>query len=78
MANTKILLPVVHAPSARADLELAEASVRAAEAALAIPFAAYEQLVVDYLEDEFIEIYDRPEVWEEMVTRVVDFLETLR
>ena len=34
--------------------------------------------MVDYLEDDFVEIYDRPEVWEEMVTRVVEFLETLR
>ena len=55
-----------------------ELAARAAEAAVAIPFAAYQQLVVDYLEDEFVEIYDRPEVWEEMVTTVVEFLETLR
>ena len=51
---------------------------KAVDAAFAIPFEAYEQLVVDYLEDEFVEIYDRREVWDEMVTRVVGFLETLR
>jgi hypothetical protein len=48
------------------------------DAAFAIPFAAFEELVVDYLEDEFVELYDRPEVWDEMVTRVAEFLEALR
>ena len=55
-----------------------ELAAKAADLAFSIPFAAYEQLVVDYLEEEFVEIYDRPEVWEEMVTRVAEFLETLR
>ena len=53
-------------------------AVKAVDAAFAIPFEAYRELVVDYLEDEFVEIYDRPEVWEEMVTRVAEFLEALR
>lgn len=53
-------------------------AAKAVDAAFAIPFEAYRELVVDYLEDEFVEIYDRPEVWEEMVTRVAEFLETLR
>jgi Domain of unknown function (DUF1814). len=53
-------------------------AAKAVDSAFAIPFEAYEELVVDYLEDEFVEIYDRPEVWEEMVTRVAEFLETLR
>lgn len=53
-------------------------AAKAVDAAFAIPFEAYRELVVDYLEDEFVEIYDRPEVWEEMVTRVAEFLEALR
>lgn len=55
-----------------------ELAARASEAAFAVPFEAYEQLVVEYLEDEFVEIYGRREVWEELVTRVGEFLETLR
>jgi hypothetical protein len=53
-------------------------AAKASDAAFAIPFEAYEELVVEYLEDEFVEIYDRREVWEEMVTQVAEFLETLR
>lgn len=55
-----------------------ELAGKASDAAFAIPFEAYEELVVEYLEDEFVEIYDRREVWDEMVTRVAEFLETLR
>ena len=55
-----------------------ETATKASDAAFAIPFEAYEELVVEYLEDEFVGIYDRPEVWEEMVTRVATFLEALR
>ena len=53
-------------------------AARALAAALSIPFEGFEELVVDYLEDEFVALYDRPEVWDEMVTRVREFLETLR
>lgn len=55
-----------------------ELAAKAIDAAFAIPFEAFQELVVDYLEDEFVDIYDRPEVWDEMVTRVGEFLETLR
>ena len=55
-----------------------ELAAKAVDAAFAIPFEAYEELVLEYLEDEFVEIYDRREVWDEMVTRVVEFLEKLR
>jgi hypothetical protein len=55
-----------------------ELATKARDAAFAIPFEAYEELVVEYLEDEFVEIYNRREVWDEMVTRVAEFLETLR
>ncbi len=52
--------------------------VRATDAAFAIPFAAFADLVVDYLEEEFVEIYNRREVWDEMVTTVAGHLERLR
>jgi len=55
-----------------------ELATKASAAAYAIPFEAYEELVVEYLEEDFVEIYDRREVWDEMVTGVVEFLETLR
>lgn len=51
---------------------------RAANAAFEIPFDAYRELVVDFLEDDFVAVYDRREVWEEMVTRVAQFLEALQ
>jgi hypothetical protein len=51
---------------------------KAAAAAFAIPFDAYRELVVDFLEDEFAELYDRREVWDEMILRVVGFLESLQ
>lgn len=51
---------------------------RAMNAAFSIPFEAYEELVVDYLEEEFVSIYGRQDAWDEMVTRVATFLETLR
>lgn len=51
---------------------------KAIDAAFAIPYEAFEELVVDYLEDEFVEVYRRPEVWDEMVTRVAGFLEQIR
>ena len=51
---------------------------KAIDAALAIPFEAFADLVVDYLEEEFVEIYNRPEVWDEMLTTVAGHLERLR
>lgn len=38
----------------------------------------FADLVVDYLEEEFVEIYNRPEVWDEMVTTVAGHLERSR
>lgn len=61
----------------RGDVPVDLAS-KASDAAFAIPFAAFEELVVEYLEDEFVELYDRPEVWDEMVSHVAEFLETLK
>jgi predicted nucleotidyltransferase component of viral defense system len=51
---------------------------KAIDAAFAIPFEAFADLVVDYLEEEFVDIYNRPEVWDEMVTTVAGHLERLR
>jgi hypothetical protein len=51
---------------------------KAINAAFAIPFDAFADLVADYLEEEFVEIYNRPEVWDEMVTTVAGHLERLR
>jgi hypothetical protein len=51
---------------------------KAIDAACAIPFDAFADLVVDYLEEEFVEIYNRPEVWDEMVATVAGHLERLR
>lgn len=72
------LLVSTHPEAVRPGDVAPELAAKAVDAAFAIPFEAYEELVVDYLEDEFVEIYGRPEVWEEMVTRVAAFLETLR
>ncbi len=72
------LLVSAHADAVGPGDVAPESAAKAIDAAFAIPFEAYKELVVDYLEDEFVEIYGRPEVWEEMVTRVAEFLETLR
>lgn len=52
------------------------------EAALAaifgIAYGAYHALVVEYLEEGFVDVYGREEVWSEMVLKVVDALERLR
>jgi hypothetical protein len=61
----------------RGDLA-ASLAAKAAAAAFAIPYDAYRELVVDFLEDDFVELYHRREVWDEMVLRVVAFLETLQ
>ena len=55
------------------------AIVRAAiDAALGIPYEAYEDLVVRYIEDDFVPIYGRPEVWTDMTLGVAERLERLR
>ncbi len=50
---------------------------KAATAALGIEFAAYEELVVEFIDDEFVESLGREEVWSDMVLRVVERLEAL-
>ena len=51
---------------------------RAVDAALGVPYQAFEDLVVRYIEDEFVPIYGRPEVWTDMTLGVVEHLERLR
>jgi len=50
---------------------------KAMDAALRIPFEAYQELLVDFIEDEFLPIYGREEVWTDMALGVVAKLETL-
>ena len=50
----------------------------AIDAALSIPYETYEDLVVQYIEDDFVGIYGRPEVWTDMTLGVVRHLEGLR
>ena len=50
----------------------------AMDAALGIPYEAYEELVAEFIEDEFVDIYGRPEVWSDMALGVVERLEALR
>ena len=38
----------------------------------------YADLVVQYIEDDFVGIYGRPEVWTDMTLGVVEHLEGLR
>jgi hypothetical protein len=72
------LLVSQHPSAVRAGDVPSSLARRAASAAFEIPFEAYQELVVDFLEDEFVDIYNRAEVWEEMVTRVAGYLETLQ
>lgn len=65
-------------PDAVAKGDIAPATIeRATAAAFSIPYLAYEGLVVDFLEDEFLTLYRRPEVWEEMVLKVAEALRSL-
>jgi hypothetical protein len=51
---------------------------KAANAAMSIDYAAYQELVVEFLEEEFVPIYGREEVWSNMVLEVVERLEALK
>jgi hypothetical protein len=72
------LLFAEHADAIKAGDVDGAVVAKAIDAAFGIPFAAFADLVVDYLEEEFVEIYNRPEVWDEMVTMVAGHLERLR
>lgn len=66
-------------PTAVGRGELLEAELDAAvAAAYSISFDAYRDLVVAFIEDDEVPIYDREEVWSDMVLKVVERLEALR
>lgn len=50
----------------------------AADAALSIPYETYKDLVVEFVDDEFVDIYGRPEVWTDMALGVAARLEALQ
>jgi len=47
----------------------------AKDRAIEIPYADYETLVVEYLEEDFVDIYGTEQAWTDMVLRVVQQLE---
>jgi Nucleotidyl transferase AbiEii toxin, Type IV TA system len=66
-------------PSAveRGDVPAGELDAAVA-AALSIEYEAYRDLVVEFIEDDQVAVYERPEVWTDMVLKVVEKLEALR
>jgi len=72
------LLFATHLDEIRAGDVDSATLTRAIEASLGIPYEAYRDLVVQYIEDEFVPIYGRPEVWTDMMLGVVERLERLR
>ncbi len=66
-------------PDAARQGQLDPAQVQAAiDAAFEIRYEAYRDLVVTFIEEDFVAIYDREEVWNDMVLKVVGRLEALR
>lgn len=66
-------------PDAVASGEIDRATLDTAiTVAMLVPFEAYQDLVIDFIEEEHVEILDRDEVWDEMRLTVVDKLESLR
>lgn len=66
-------------PDAVRSGDMPESEVEAALAAIfAINYAAYHQLVVEFLEDDQVGIYGREEVWTDMVLKVASALEALQ
>ncbi len=65
-------------PAAVVRGEIEEETIeRAAAALFGIEYEAFEALVVDFLEDEYVALYQRREVWEEMVLKVSEALQRL-
>jgi hypothetical protein len=72
------LLFALH-PDAIGPGQIEAAQLEAAAAAcLTIPYRAFQELVVEFLDDDFVPIYGRPEVWTDMVLKVSERLESLR
>jgi len=53
----------------------AKKALAAKERAIDIPYEAYRELVVEYLEDGFADLYGTEQAWTDMVVRVVEQLE---
>ena len=65
-------------PDAVAKGDVAPETIERATAALfGIEYEAFEALVVDFLEDEYVALYQRREVWEEMILKVGEALQGL-
>jgi len=65
-------------PDALAKGDVTEETIERATAALfGIEYEAFEALVVDFLEDEYVALYRRREVWEEIVLKVSEALRGL-
>lgn len=65
-------------PAAVAKGDVAPEAIEKAMAALfGIEYEAFEALVVDFLEDEYVALYQRREAWEEMVLKVSEALKGL-
>jgi hypothetical protein len=66
-------------PDAVRPGELDPAEVQAAiDAAFGIGYESYRDLVVTFIEEDFVAIYDRVDVWNDMVLNVTSKLEALR
>jgi len=62
---------------ARGDIPADEIDAAVA-AALAIGYDDYRELVVEFIEDDQVPVYEREDVWSDMVLKVVERLEALR
>ena len=63
-------------PDALAQAQLdAKKLLAAKERAIDIPYDDYALLVVDYLEEDFVDLYGTEQAWTDMVLRVVEQLE---
>ncbi len=67
-------------PNALPELRPDIGKIRAArDRAIEIPYVDYRALVVEYLEEDFVDLYGTEQAWTDMVLRVVEQLEaTLR
>lgn len=64
-------------PMARGEMDAAVLD-QAAERAFELPFDAYRDQVLAFLEPDVLELYDGPEAWERMQTAVAGHLEAAR
>lgn len=66
-------------PAAVVPGDLTAAEIDAAlAAAFSIGYDDYRELVVEFIEDDQVQVYEREEVWSDMVLKVAEGLEALR